>query len=171
MPSLVAVAVMIFDVWLQQWAYPGWGARLLRDGQGRFILQKCRNREPVQHSSRCPVGSRHLGLRFVPVWYLRAIARISGFRCADVLHLDDPGSFYIALPEAGYGTTVPSFWLPGTPRVISLARLVPRTAIVALQAAIHLARIDDHFIGCAGLLALAKVSKGEIAKKSRNAEL
>ena len=76
-----------------------------------------------------------------------------------------------ALPAARYGTTVSSLWLPGTPGVISLACLVPRSAIVALQAAIHLAWIGDHFVGCACLLAPAKIAKREIAKKFRKAQL
>ena len=42
---------------------------------------------------RCPVGSMCLGLRFVPLRHVRAIARLSGFRCGDVLHADDRSDF------------------------------------------------------------------------------
>lgn len=66
---------------------------------------------------------------------------------------------------------ISSLWLPGTPTVISLACTVPRSAIVALQAAIQLAWIGDHLVGCACLLAPAKIAKREIAKKSRKAQL
>ena len=76
-----------------------------------------------------------------------------------------------ALPAARYGTTVSSLWLLGTPRFISLACIVPRSAMVARQAAIHLAWIGDHLVGCACLVALAKIAKREIAKKSPKAQL
>jgi hypothetical protein len=43
--------------------------------------------------------------------------------------------------------------------------------MVARQAAIHLAWIGDHLVGCACLVALAKIAKREIAKKSPKAQL
>src|ERR1700691_4712011 len=108
----------------------------------------------------------HLGLRSVPLGHLRTIARVSSFRCSAVLHPDGVRSFCPALPAAGHGTTVSSVRLPGSPGVISLPRFVHRSAIAALQTAIHLAGIGDHFVGSAGLLGLAKIAKREASKAS-----
>ena len=106
-----------------------------------------------------------MGIFFVSLWHLRTVARLSSFRGVDVLYPDDPRSFCFALPAAGHGAAVSSIRLPGFARPVSLARFVHRSAVAALQAAIHLAGVGYHRIGCAGLLALATIAKSKIAKE------
>src|SRR5580704_4616270 len=104
------------------------------------------------------MGSVRLGVCFVSFWQLWAVARFSGFRGGDVLHPDDRRTVCFAFPPAQYGAAVPSVRLSGAPGDVSAARCEPRSAIVALQAAIHLARIGHYFIWRAGLLAVAEIA-------------
>ena len=108
---------------------------------------------------------------FVPLGHVRAITRLSGFRRGDVLHADDRRTFCFALPTAEYGAALSSIRLSSATSDLSVARRNHRSAIVALQAAIHLAGINHYLIGRSGLLAVAEVTERAIAKGSREADL
>src|SRR5580692_1339900 len=153
-----------FHIWLQQRTDSRRRARLLRDGQGRIVFQKCRQREPAQHPCCRPVGSVHLGVRSVPFRDVWTIARFSGFRGGHVLHTDDRRTLSFTLPPSEYGAALPGVRLPGASGDVPPACCLHRSAIVALQAALHLARPGNYFIWRAGLLAVAEVAERAIAK-------
>jgi hypothetical protein len=95
-----------------------------------------------------------MGLRVVSLGYVRTIARVSGFRGRYVLHTHCRWSFCLALPAAGHGTTLSSMGLSTAARNLSVACFIHRSAIVALQAAVHLARIAHNFRPGAAFLLL-----------------
>jgi hypothetical protein len=102
------------------------------------------------------MDSVRLGVRSVPLRHLRTIARLPGFCCRDVLHADDRRTLCVADSAAKYGAALSSIRLSDASGAISLARCDHRSAIVALQAAVHLAGTGDYFIRRSGLLAVAE---------------
>ena len=161
-----------FHVWLQQWTYPGWGARLLRDGQGRSVLQR------VSASV-----NRH-NTPWVALWVQclwACVLCLSGtygqlldflvFAVVMFYILTILGLFLLRFQRPDMERPYRVFGYPMLPALYLLLALFIEVQLLRYKPQYTWPGLVIDFVGSAGLLALAKIAEREIAKKSRKAKL
>ena len=111
---LMAAAIMISELRLQQWPDSFRGARLLRHGEGWPVLpQRGQAASDVQDAGGFADGADGVGVPALHLGQLRAASRLHYLCRAGLLHSDDCGIVCAAAHASGCAAAVPGRGLSG----------------------------------------------------------